>query len=67
MTPTTIGANGNQAYICLSCGERFVFTVREREFYDRQVLVYPKRCPDCRVERRKAWPARKPEGQADRV
>jgi CxxC-x17-CxxC domain-containing protein len=35
------------------CGKSFVFTAGEREFYEKKgFLSPPKRCPDCRRERR---------------
>ena len=33
---------------CKICGERFVFTTGEQEFYRDRVLAEPRRCPACR-------------------
>lgn len=39
--------------VCSTCGKTFVFTAGEQEFYRQKgFLSPPKRCPDCRRERR---------------
>lgn len=41
--------------ICKDCGEEFVFTVGEQEFYrDKGLDNEPKRCLSCRRKRRQA-------------
>jgi len=38
--------------ICRSCGEKFIFTAGEQEFYaDKGFLHEPTRCPRCRTRR----------------
>ena len=38
---------------CEDCGQEFVFSAGEQEFYAQKGLVNtPKRCPDCRKARR---------------
>ncbi len=38
--------------ICRSCGEKFIFTAGEQEFYaDKGFLNEPTRCPRCRTRR----------------
>ncbi|MBP1465844.1 zinc-ribbon domain-containing protein [Candidatus Chloroploca sp. M-50] len=38
--------------ICRSCGESFIFTAGEQEFYaDKGFLHEPTRCPRCRSRR----------------
>ena len=38
---------------CVECGEAFVFTAGEQEFYtDKGFKNEPKRCPKCRKERK---------------
>ncbi|NJN17890.1 MAG: hypothetical protein HC822_17260 [Oscillochloris sp.] len=38
--------------VCRSCGETFVFTAGEQEFYaDKGFLNEPTRCPRCRSRR----------------
>jgi len=37
---------------CWECGTRFRFTVGEQQFYKQRGLHLPKRCPECREERR---------------
>lgn len=37
---------------CRNCGERFIFTAGEQEFYaDKGFLHEPTRCPRCRTRR----------------
>jgi CxxC-x17-CxxC domain-containing protein len=40
---------------CRDCGQEFVFTVGEQEFYSSHGLQNdPSRCPSCRVSRRRS-------------
>ena len=39
--------------ICRECDEWFVFTAKEQRFYAEQGFPPPKRCPNCRAERRR--------------
>ena len=40
---------------CRECGNDFVFTAGEQEFYQQKGLMnQPSRCPDCRTARRNA-------------
>ena len=39
--------------VCHFCAEWFVFTAAEQRFYAEQGVPPPKRCPSCRVERRR--------------
>lgn len=44
----------DEKLVCEDCGQEFVFTAGEQEFYAEKGLVNkPKRCPDCRLARRK--------------
>ena len=44
----------DEKLVCEDCGKEFVFTAGEQEFYAEKGLVNkPKRCPDCRLARRK--------------
>jgi hypothetical protein len=38
---------------CKDCGADFELTDREKEFFDKNELEYPKRCKDCREARKK--------------
>ncbi|HEY5588426.1 MAG TPA: zinc-ribbon domain-containing protein [Candidatus Paceibacterota bacterium] len=38
--------------ICQDCGEEFVFTISEQEFFESKMFQNPKRCPDCRRARK---------------
>lgn len=45
--------------ICRNCGEPFIFTAGEQEFYaDKGFLNEPTRCPRCRTRRDSAPPRR---------
>jgi DNA repair exonuclease SbcCD ATPase subunit len=37
--------------ICRQCGQEFIFTQSEQEFYEQQGFVQPRRCPQCRAAR----------------
>ncbi len=42
----------DMSLVCRSCGETFIFTAGEQEFYaDKGFLNEPTRCPKCRVRR----------------
>ena len=44
----------DETLVCEDCGKEFVFTAGEQEFYAEKGLVNkPKRCPECRHQRRK--------------
>ena len=46
---------------CRECGQAFIFTAGEQEFYQQKGLLNePGRCPDCRQRRRQS------QGTADR-
>ena len=35
--------------VCKACGQQFIFSAREQEFYSQKGLTFePKRCKDCR-------------------
>ena len=43
----------DQNIACSLCGKSFLFTAGEQEFYEKKGFMSPpKRCPDCRRERR---------------
>jgi len=37
---------------CIDCEASFIFTKGERYYYGSKGLVEPKRCPECRLERK---------------
>lgn len=46
-------AQGNLMLKCRECGNTFLFTLAEQEFYESRGLINkPGRCPDCRHARR---------------
>lgn len=48
---------------CVDCGENFVFSANEADFYDRKDLVKPKRCKPCRKKRKLLrWAGMSPYG-----
>lgn len=48
-------ALADKTLTCAECGKSFVFTIGEQEFYSSKGLQNePKRCPDCRSNRKQA-------------
>lgn len=48
-------AIADKTLTCAECGKSFVFTIGEQEFYSSKGLQNePKRCPDCRSNRKQA-------------
>ena len=43
---------------CSDCGQEFIFTVEEQEFYTARGFTEPKRCRSCRAARRNERAAR---------
>jgi len=44
----------DKTLVCSDCGQEFTFTTGEQEFYaSRGLENEPKRCPECRVARRR--------------
>lgn len=41
-------------YVCKDCGQPFAMDKSEIEFYERNGLEQPKRCPECRKKRKEA-------------
>lgn len=39
---------------CQDCGQQFVFTAREQEFYAERQFSEPRRCTSCRASRKAA-------------
>ncbi len=37
---------------CSQCNKEFLFTEREQKFYEDRGFSTPKRCPECRKERK---------------
>ena len=55
----------DKTLVCQDCGNEFVFTAGEQEFYKEKGLDNePKRCKDCR-NRRKAKSSNIPENKED--
>jgi CxxC-x17-CxxC domain-containing protein len=39
----------DKTLVCKQCGQQFIFSAREQEFYSQKGLTFePKRCKDCR-------------------
>ncbi|HEX6121757.1 MAG TPA: zinc-ribbon domain containing protein [Ktedonobacterales bacterium] len=48
---------------CRECGQDFIFTAGEQEFYQQKGLLNePGRCPDCRQRRKQAMAASRGNG-----
>jgi len=39
---------------CADCGQEFVFTASEQDFYAQRNFTEPRRCPSCRASRKAA-------------
>ena len=39
---------------CADCGQEFVFTASEQDFYNQRGFTEPRRCPSCRASRKAA-------------
>ena len=42
----------DKTLVCQDCGNEFVFTEGEQEFYNEKGFQEPKRCTDCRRARK---------------
>lgn len=42
--------------VCADCGQQFVFTANEQDFYAQRGFSEPKRCGPCRAARKAARP-----------
>lgn len=42
----------DQQVQCLDCGDEFVFSAEDQEFYHQKRYSTPKRCPICRANRK---------------
>ncbi len=42
----------DKTLVCQDCGEEFIFTVGEQQFYAEKGFVEPKRCKSCRQLRK---------------
>ncbi|MDC3412075.1 zinc-ribbon domain containing protein [Aquibacillus sp. 3ASR75-11] len=40
---------------CWDCGDRFTFSVGEQRFFKQKGFTLPKRCEECRMERKFGW------------
>lgn len=40
---------------CVSCHNTFFLTDSEQDYYKRMDFPFPKRCPDCRKKKKKAY------------
>ena len=38
---------------CIDCGKEFIITPAEQNFYKKRGFGFPKRCPECREEKKK--------------
>jgi len=51
---------------CIECGQQFIFTAGEQEFYDRKGFKeIPKRCRPCREARKTRGPGGNSRGPSD--
>lgn len=45
---------GDQEMVCKDCGDKYLFTVRDQEFFKERGYTPPKRCKPCRVKKKQA-------------
>lgn len=45
-------AMSDRTLTCADCGQEFVFTSSEQEFYAERQFTEPRRCPPCRAARK---------------
>ena len=44
----------NKTLTCADCGQEFVFTASEQDFYAQRGFTEPRRCASCRASRKAA-------------
>ena len=44
--------NADKTLTCADCGQPFVFTASEQQFYAERGFTEPRRCPSCRAARK---------------
>ena len=54
--------NKNIRLFCVQCEKPFIFTEGEQKFYSDNLLIEPKRCPECRAIRKAEFNQRKIDG-----
>ena len=47
----------DKTLVCADCGQHFVFTSSEQQFYSDRQFSDPRRCASCRASRKAARPA----------
>lgn len=52
MNAQVASAPADQRTVCKSCGQEFVWTVGEQEYYGQRKITPPKSCRDCRTRRK---------------
>ncbi|MBU1110807.1 zinc-ribbon domain-containing protein [Patescibacteria group bacterium] len=40
-------------WLTCACGEKFLFSIRDQDFYESKGYLPPKRCKQCRILRQK--------------
>lgn len=51
-TSSSQASEGDELHTCTDCGSPFTFTVGEQRYYGKNNLQPPKRCPECRRQRK---------------
>jgi len=58
----------DKTLVCQDCGQEFIFTAGEQEFYhEKGFQNEPKRCKDCRMQRRSSRNERGPREMFDAI
>ncbi|MBI3014006.1 MAG: zinc-ribbon domain containing protein [Candidatus Tectomicrobia bacterium] len=65
MEGTSLGSGGDKQLVCTLCGQPFLFTVGEQEFYrQRGFLHEPKKCKPCRDREKQSGNRKRSENPA---
>lgn len=51
-TSSSSSSEGDELLTCADCNSPFTFTVGEQRYYSKNSLQPPKRCPECRRQRK---------------
>lgn len=52
--------------VCAECGDQFVWSAKDQQFYEERGFVRPRRCPKCRKARRERYAEWQPGARRQR-
>lgn len=53
-TQQIAGTFQDRSLTCVDCGNDFVWTAKDQDFFQRKGFQQPKRCKDCRTKKQQA-------------